>query len=99
MEDLCNIYLNAVRDRNMKGSFNAVAPEHITNGEFTRKIAGSLKRPYWLPNIPSFLIRLIFGEMSAMLLNGSRVSSKKLEATGYKFCFPTLDGALQDLFT
>jgi len=98
IEDLCNIYMSAIQNTNMKDAYNAVAPEHITNNEFVRKVSERLKRPFWLPNIPSILIRLIFGEMSVMLLNGSRISSERIEATGYKFCFPTIDGALQDLY-
>jgi len=97
MEDLCNIYLSAIQNTNMKGSYNAVSPEHITNKEFVRKIAERYKRPFWFPNIPSIIIRLIFGEMSVMLLNGSRISSERIEAAGYKFGFPTIDSALQDL--
>jgi len=98
IEDLCNIYMSAIQNTNMKGVYNAVAPEHITNNEFVRKISERMKMPFWLPNIPSILIRLIFGEMSVMLLNGSRVSSERIIAAGYKFYFPTIDGALQDLY-
>jgi len=97
IEDLCKIYLNAIQNTKMNGPYNAVAPEHITNKEFARKIAKSLKRPFWFPNIPSKLIKLLFGEMSVMLLNGNRVSSEKIEAVGYKFKFPDIDSALKEL--
>ena len=98
IEDLCNIYMCAIQNSNMKGAYNAVAPEHITNNEFVRKISERLKRPFWLPNIPSRVIKLMFGEMSVMLLNGSRVSSERIIAAGYKFNFSTIDGALQNLY-
>jgi uncharacterized protein (TIGR01777 family) len=99
MDDLCNIYLKAIEDKNMAGSYNAVAPEHVTNAEFAKKIAQLINKPFWFPNIPSILIKLVFGEMSVMLLNGNRVSSKKIEATGYQFFFPDIDSALKDLNT
>ncbi|MDA3823670.1 MAG: TIGR01777 family oxidoreductase [Bacteroidales bacterium] len=98
IEDLCRIYLSAIENVEISGSYNAVAPEHITNKEFARKVSNTLKKPFWIPNIPTLLIRLLFGEMSAMLLHGSRVSSEKIESSGYKFSFPALDTALQDLY-
>jgi hypothetical protein len=81
----------------MEGSYNAVAPEHITNKEFTRTLAQVLKKPFWFPNIPTFTMKLMFGEMATILLNGSRVSSEKIESTGFKFKFPDLEIALTDL--
>ena len=98
IDDLCNIYLSAIENSNMEGAYNAVAPEHISNKEFSRKVARKFKRPFWLPNIPSIIIKIIFGEMSVMLLNGSMVSSEKLEKVGYKFSFPSIDTALQELY-
>ncbi len=97
IEDLCNIYLSALENKELTGSYNAVAPEHITNAEFSKKMAGVINKPFWFPNIPSLLIKLLFGEMSVMLLNGNRVSSDKIEAAGYKFNFPDIDSALKDL--
>lgn len=97
MDDLCSIYLKAIQHTNMTGAYNAVAPEHITNKGLSGKIAMHLKKPFWFPGIPSIIIKLVFGEMSVMLLNGSRVSSKKIETEGYQFSFPDLDSALRDL--
>lgn len=98
IDDLCRIYLHAIQNTNMSGPYNAVAPEHITNKEFVRKVATCLKRPFWFPNIPAIFIKLLLGEMSEMLLNGSRVSSEKTEAAGYKFHFPDMDSALKNLY-
>lgn len=97
IEDLCNIYLRAIENTELEGPYNAVAPEHITNKEFARKIAQHFKKTFWLPNIPGIFIKLVLGEMAAMLLKGSRVSSRKIESTGFKFKFPGLDSALDDL--
>ena len=97
IEDLCNIYLSAIEHTEMKGSYNAVAPEHVTNYDFAKKVAKTLKKPFWLPKIPPLMIKLLFGEMSAMLLNGSRVSPEKMESTGFRFSFARIDAALNNL--
>jgi len=98
LDDLCAIYIKAMEDQTMTGAYNAVAPEYITNKAFTRKLARVLHRPYWFPNIPAFLMRLFFGEMSVTLLSGSRISSEKIEAAGYTFQYPDLNGALNDIY-
>jgi len=97
MDDLCNIYIKAIEDSQMKGPYNAVAPEHQTNKEFSKSIARVLRKPFWFPNVPSFVLQLMFGKMSGMLLQGSRVTSEKIRMAGYSFLFPTLKGALSDL--
>jgi len=99
IDDLCTIYIQALENEEMNGAFNAVAPEHITNKAFTRKLARAVNKPFWFPKIPSFLLKLLFGEMSSMLLNGSRISSDKIQAAGYQFRFPQLDIALKDVFS
>ena len=98
MNDLCNIYIQAIKDKEMAGPYNAVAPEHITNKDFTRKAARALQTPFWFPNIPSFVLKLGFGQLSSMLLSGSRVSSEKLLASGYSFQFPDIDSAFENLY-
>jgi len=97
INDLCGIYIKAIEDLKMEGAYNAVAPEHVTNNKFYKTIAFVLKKPLWLPHIPSFIMKLIFGEMSKMLLTGSSVSSAKIKAAGYNFQFATLKNALVDL--
>ncbi len=97
IDDLCDIYIKAIEDAQMIGAYNAVAPEHITNKAFTQSLAKTLKRTLWFPNIPAFVMKLIYGKMSEILLQGSRVSSEKIQAAGYKFLFPTLESALKQL--
>jgi NAD dependent epimerase/dehydratase family enzyme len=97
IDDLCNIYLKAIVDNQMAGPYNAVAPDHKTNKEFTRILARILNRLFWLTNVPAAFLKLIFGKMSDLVLEGSRVSSGKLTEAGYKFLFPNLDDALKDL--
>jgi uncharacterized protein (TIGR01777 family) len=95
--DLCNIYLKAIEDKNIAGPYNAVSPEHVTHNEFVRTLAKVIKKPLLIPNIPSFIIRLALGEMSDVILNGSRISSEKIRTSGYNFIHPNLLESLNDI--
>lgn len=97
INDLCDIYIRAIEDSKMKGTYNAVAPEHLLYKDFIKQLTIVLKRPFIKINIPSFIIKIIFGKVSEMLLNGSRVSSDKLIKAGYNFKFPIIENALSDL--
>lgn len=97
IDDLCGIYIKAIEDSQMKGVYNAVAPDHKTNMDYVKILARLLKKPLWFPNVPSIAIKIIFGSMSAIILKGSRVSSEKIRAAGYNFLFPDLESALTDL--
>lgn len=97
IDDLCNMYIEAFENNEINGVYNAVAPEHITNKTLTKTIAETLKKPIWLPNIPPFIFKMIFGKMAIILLEGSRVSSKKIIATKFQFKFPKLREAIEDL--
>lgn len=97
IDDLCGIYIKAIEEVQMVGAYNAVAPEHITNKVFTQKAAKILNRPLWVPNIPSFFMKLVFGKMSEILLQGSRVSAEKIQTAGYRFLFPGIESALNQL--
>lgn len=96
LEDLSQIYINAVQDQTLIGAYNAAAPEHCTNRELTHAIAKILGKKIWMPAVPSFAIKLLFGEMGNLVLKGSRISSTKILKTGFQFQYPTLDAALKD---
>ncbi len=97
INDLCSIFVNAIENNDIKGVFNAVAPDYRTNDEFTRILASVLHKPIWLPNIPGFFLKLIFGKMSTLLLKGSKISPEKILKTGFKYNYPNLTDALKDL--
>lgn len=90
LDDLCGIYLKAISDENFKGVYNAAAPEHITNSLLTKTIAVHFKIPVWLPNIPPPVIKILFGEISDLLLNGSRISSEKIIKAGFEFKYKSI---------
>lgn len=78
------------------GPFNLTAPEPVTNAQFSRVLGRVLNRPSALP-VPSIALRLMFGEMSTVLLEGQRAVPQRLLAAGYQFRFPNLEQALRHL--
>jgi len=95
LEDLCGIYLKAVEEEGMQGIFNAVSPESITNAGFMKTLAKEMKRPFFFPKIPAFMLRLIMGEAAEMILKGCRVSPQKIIDAGYQFLYPTTSKAIR----
>lgn len=99
IDDLCEIYIKAIEDSSMEGAYNGVAPEHETNKTFSKKLAKAFKRPFFPIGAPAFVLKTVFGEMSTILLNGSRIASQKISDAGFHFKFPSLKDALSDLST
>ncbi|HTF19822.1 MAG TPA: TIGR01777 family oxidoreductase [Chryseolinea sp.] len=97
LDDHCEAYIYALEHDAIHGPYNSVAPQPVTNQAFTREIAHVLKKPLFLPHIPRFIIRMVLGEMSVLVLDGCRVSSEKLVAAGFTFRHPKLEDALQDV--
>ena len=97
INDLCEIFMKAGNDKNMKGAFNAVAPNPVSNKTITKSICKALNRPLILPNVPSFMLKLALGEMASMILANQNISSKKIEKTGYNFAFSQVEEAITDV--
>lgn len=94
-------YLGAVKflleNSQASGPYNVVAPTSTSSEQFVKSLAAVLHRPYWLP-APGFLLRLGLGEMSVLIAEGRYSRPAGLERLGYRFRFPTVDSALNDLF-
>jgi len=97
IKDICSIYEFALKNTHTNGAYNANSPEHTTNENFTKQIAKTVRKPLFMPNIPGFILKLIFGELANALLEGSRASSKKIQDEGFQFQFPNLQDSLEDL--
>jgi len=93
--------VNAIRflieNENAIGPFNLVAANPVTNADFIRILGERLGRPAIITT-PAFLLRMIFGEMSTILLDGQRAVPKRLTELGYDFHFPEVTSALQELW-
>ncbi|MGO8891721.1 MAG: TIGR01777 family oxidoreductase [Streptosporangiaceae bacterium] len=99
LDDLLDIYLRAVLDPGLSGPVNAVAPEPVRNIDYTRTLAGVLRRPAVLP-VPGFGPRLLLGDEGAReIAQASQyVRPERLIAAGHTFRQPELEGALRHLF-
>ncbi len=97
IQDLCAIFKFLLNHEHISGTFNGVAPEHITNVEFTKSIAKALNRKIILPNIPRFVIQGLLGEKALILLEGSRVSPDKIMKSGFTFEYDNIHAALNDI--
>ncbi len=95
LNDICGAYLWAISNENAQGSYN-VGACNIQNKTFMRTLAKTLKKPFFFPNIPSFLMRLLFGEMSDLLLKGVQGSSEKIVKDEFKFEFSTAEEILAE---
>jgi uncharacterized protein (TIGR01777 family) len=95
LDDAIGAIHQAIVTDALRGPANAVAPQTVTNGEFTRTLGKVLGRPTVFP-LPAFAARLMFGEMAdELLLASARVQPTKLLAAGYSFRYPELEGALR----
>ena len=96
IDDLCEIYIKAVEGV-LTGVYNTVSPESHTSKTFSKTLARAIKRPYLPIAVPGFLLKLVFGELAIILLEGSRLSSGKIEKKGFVFKYIELKRALESL--
>ena len=96
LDDIVGIINFAIENEDISGPLNAVAPNPVTNEEFTKALGKQLSRPTFLP-LPEFAVNLIFGEMGdALLLDSTRVVPKRLQDAGYEFEYTDLEPALEN---
>ena len=98
IRDIVEMYSFALENEALEGVFNAAAPQPVTNADLTKTIARVLEKPVLLPSVPALVLRVIMGEMSSVVLNSTRTSSKKIKDEGFTFKFPELTSALRDIY-
>jgi uncharacterized protein len=97
IDDVVDAVQHTLRDQRCTGPFNFVAPEAVTNAEFARTLAQTLKRPAILP-VPAWVLRAVFGRMANEApLVSARAVPMRLDKTGYEFQHPTLEEALRTI--
>ena len=96
IQDLVAIFYHVIENK-LPGIYNGVSPYPVTNTELTKSIAKTLNKPFFLPNIPRFVMQLILGEMHQILFSSQHVSCRKLLDENFQFKFASLDKALNDL--
>jgi uncharacterized protein (TIGR01777 family) len=97
IDDLIAVFMNSITNKNYIGPYNAVAPINNTYLEFNRKIAEVLDKKVIVIKIPTFMLRLIFGELTETLTNGNQIAVEKLSNNGFNFKFKDLNSALSNL--
>lgn len=85
IDDLCRIYLEAIQNSKINGVYNAAITDNTTNQLFSKVLAKVYGYKIWLPNVPSFLIKLALGKMSQLVLTGRRISNVKIKQLGFEF--------------
>lgn len=96
IEDLVRMYIAAIENEMMKGVYNAVAPQPVSNKAFTLQLAKIRTGRFFVPiYVPSFMLKIILGEMSIEVLKSATVSCQKIKAAGFVFQLPTLQSALK----
>ncbi|MFO7937526.1 MAG: TIGR01777 family oxidoreductase [Kiritimatiellia bacterium] len=91
LEDICRVYIHAIENDSLTGAVNAVAPEPVSNREFTKLLSKALHRPAVLP-LPSLLIKTLFGRMGTeTVLSNLRVKPEKLLSCDFSWTHPDID--------
>lgn len=96
VDDLRAMFVHALKSESVSGVFNAVAPTPVRNSEFNSALARCCSR-WAIAPAPSFVLKLVMGEMASVILASQNVSTQKIEKTGFQFKFRNLSDALSDL--
>ena len=97
LDDLVQLYIAAIENSTMSGVYNAVAPNPVSNKELTIQLAKSSNKFFIPVHIPSFILKVVLGEMSIEVLKSATVSCGKVQQAGFNFRFPTIVAALDNL--
>ena len=97
-DDICRAFIWALETESAEGVFNAVAPTPLRNKPLVKAIARARRKPAIFLPAPSFALRVLFGEMSATILNSNLVAADKIQQAGFTFQYPDADKALEHIF-
>ena len=97
-DDLCRAFIWALDHPDVAGVYNAVAPQPARIKALVEATARARQKPALILPAPAFAMRLLFGEMAAVILNSNHISAKKIQQAGFEFQYPALDGALKAIF-
>ena len=98
IDDLCRLFLYALKQQDLSGIYNAVAPEPVSNAELTIQLAKKKNGRLFIPvKVPAIALKMILGEMSVEVLKSATVSSRKIESSGFEFLYPSINKALEVL--
>lgn len=96
-EDLVNMYIFALENKNIKGGLNCAAPEQVRNKEFSKALGKSINRPSFFP-VPGFALKAVTGQFATYLLKGRKLFPEKALYNGFKFEFGNIEKAFKNIF-
>ncbi|MFY0252411.1 TIGR01777 family oxidoreductase [Chitinophaga sp. 30R24] len=100
IHDIVRLYFNAIVNDKLEGTYNAVAPNPVTNRELILTMARVAKgRSFMTTYVPGFALKLALGEMSVEVLKSVKASAAKIQQTGFQFSYPTIGEAMEQLFS
>ena len=97
IDDLCKMFLYALENDQMVGTYNAVGPKPATNREVTEAAAKTFDKKYVPIPVPGLALKVVLGEMAKMVVGGNRVSSEKIMEAGFEYDHPKLEPALKHI--
>lgn len=98
MNDMCRMIVYTLENDSVKGTFNAAAPEHLSNKEFTKELAKALNRPFIPVPVPKMALKILLGQMAETVLGSTAISPNRIIEEGFTFDFPKLRGALEEIY-
>lgn len=98
IDDLAAMMVFAAENGTMNGSYNAVAPNPVSNKDLSKALARALGKPFFLPAVPAFVLGLVFGRMSSIILASQRISAQRIQTAGFNFAYPRIEEAMKNLF-
>jgi len=96
IQDVVRAAIYCIEHHALSGAVNFTAPNPVNMNAFGSTIGKMLKRPHWLP-VPAFMLKLLLGEMSVLVLEGQTVLPERLIQHGYSFAYPELEDSLRSL--
>jgi len=98
IDDLVRTYIYAIENEKLNGVYNAVAPRPVTNKQLTLELARTIKKSFFIPvYVPSFVLKIVLGEMSIEVLKSATVSCKKIQNERFTFLYPSIESAIRHL--
>lgn len=97
IDDLVRLYIDAIENERWNGVYNAVSPNPVTNQQLIKEMAKQAKGFHIIAKVPSFVLKIILGEMSIEVLKSTTVSSEKIQQQGFQFLYPTIETAIKKL--